>query len=400
MRRIVVILVVATLGVLSLWVSLKPPKPPLSETDAPPIPIIGEPVTEDEVRHFARALEKAFNDGDDEEVDRLLHYQAFLDRVVSDLDIPRSKIPFSERAHFATALIDESGDGGSYKLLRIQEQDGRFRALFRLITNSAAFEYHEFRLARLADGKIGMEDVYAFSRGELLSRSKRRLWVPVSRYFKDPKNASKADADYWKTPATFQEIKQATSIGDYDKAALIYSRLPRHIQDDKSVMLAYFQNLKSDGCESEYISKFEQFKSLFPHDEALHIAGYHYYVLKKQYELALNEIDVIGKKIGEDPYLHVLRAENLAELGRLDDSRQQLEMAMRAEPTLENIYWMGMTLSLKKRKFDETVEWLKKVVQISHAKVGDLNTYSDCADFVKSPQHAQWLEWYRENKKK
>jgi len=45
------------------------------------------------------------------------------------------------------------------------------------------------------------------------------------------------------------------------------------------------------------------------------------------------------------------------------------------------------------------LRWLKKLVEATDEKISDLTTLDDYAEFVKSPQHQEWRNWYESRKK-
>src|SRR5204863_1448754 len=93
----------------------------------------------EEAKEFAEKLSQVVKGGDAAQVDRLLHLNAFVERLMSDLDLPageregwvRSAQHVLERGGFGQQVVRATADGGSYKLLRVHTVAGRTWALFR-----------------------------------------------------------------------------------------------------------------------------------------------------------------------------------------------------------------------------------------------------------------------------
>jgi hypothetical protein len=66
---------------------------------------------------------------------------------------------------------------------------------------------------------------------------------------------------------------------------------------------------------------------------------------------------------------------------------------------LADAYWARITVALKEKDHADTLAWLKKIVEKCAMEFEDLMKLDDYAEFVKSPQYAEWLKWYRGRKK-
>src|SRR5262249_19553164 len=150
-----------------------------------------------------------------------------------------------------------------------------------------------------------------------------------------------------------------------------------------------------DGSEKDYIAAMEQFRKLYPDDAWIDLISIDYFLLKNQYDEGLEAIDRVDAWIGSDPYLNVIRCNVLIAANQFDKAKAAVDKALKEEPDLQRAYWARITVSLRERSFDETLEWLKKVVQNCNITVEDLTQTPAYSDFVKSPQHAEWKEWYQ-----
>ncbi len=373
-------------------------------TPAPPAKQIGPPVSEEEARQFAEQFTRALQAGDMEQMHRLLHMPDLVERLVSDFGLSerdrRNIIAGARDATrqngFGQQLHRNVTAGGSYKLLRVRTAGGQQRALFRMVSPDGAVNYHEFLLARFPDG-VGMEDVYIHATGEPLSQSMRRLLLPALAAGPGGVRLKGRDDEYAKHMATFQALAQAVQQRRFADAVAEYNRLPQKLRDDKFVLVIYLQALAPDGPDGDknYLAALERFRQLYPEDVAAEFISIDYHYLKKQYAEVLKGIDRLDTAVGGDPYLDLMRAGALVEMKRFRDARAAIERAIKAEPTVVSAYGIRILISLRERKYGETLEWLKKLVERCGVPRDDLPGNPEYAGFVQSPQYRQWLDWYQ-----
>jgi hypothetical protein len=373
-------------------------------TPAPPVKSLGPPVTEDEARQFAEQLSQALKAGDTLKTERLLHMMDLFDRLVSDLglsardrrDFVAGALEGMRRNGFGQQIQKLIADGGSYKLLRVRTVGGQARALFRMVSSEGALNYQEFLLARFPDG-VGMEDVYIHATGEPLSQSTRRLLLPALAGGLGGVRLKGMDDEYMKSMATFGSMTQAVRQGRFVEATAHYNRLPQKLRDDKFVLVIYMQALLPQGeaGDNEYLAVLEKFRKRYPDDVAAEFISIDYFFLKKQYDKVLKALNRLDTAVGGDPYLDGMRAAAWVEVKRFGEARAAVERAIKAEPTIVNAYGIRLIISLRERKYADTLEWLKKLVQTCGVPMDDLPGNPEYAGFVQSPQYQEWLAWYR-----
>jgi tetratricopeptide (TPR) repeat protein len=380
------------------------PDLPDAGAPAPPVKNQGAPVTEGDARQFAAQLSRALTAGDMAEVDRLLHLMDLVERLAGDLGLPaaaqgeflKGARTSLQRGGFAQQIRKATADGGSYELLRVHPVNGQGRALFRMVTTDGSINYHDYTLARFPNG-VGMEDVYVYASGELLSQTVRRIVTPLLVASRGGFLGKGPDNEYVSNFPTLQAMMKAAQEGQWAQAAADYRRLPQQMQDNKAILVLYMQTVAQgeELTEKDYLAAMEKFRKLFPDDPALNFISIDYYFLKKRYDDALKAVDGLDRAIGGDPYLGALRAGLLVEARRYDEARPLAEKAIQAAPTVANAYGIRLLVSLREKNFVDTLQWLKKLVQACNAPMDDLPGNPEYAEFVRSPQYREWLAWYR-----
>lgn len=376
------------------------PKP---DTPAPAVKASGPPPTHAEAETFADKMTKAVKAADPNQVNQLIRTEDLLKRLVSDLELS-----LNDRESFvrgATEKMAGRGFGesiikatreGSYKLLRIYEKEGRQRVLFRMISSDAV-NYHEYSLIRFPDGEVATEDIFIFLTGEPFSQTIRRMLIPMLGAIR----LRGSDSEQLKNIEALGEIMQEFQAGRYEKGVSSINRLPGKFKEQRFVLHMYMQASLRQGeaGERDYLAAMEKYRELYPNDASIDFISIDYYFLKKRYDEAIRAIDRIDKAIGGDPYLRVLRSGAHSEAGRFADARTDIEKAITEEPNLINAYWVRIALSLREKNHEDTLTWLKAIVERLNVEFQDLSTVPDYAEFVKSSQHAQWRKWYAQRKK-
>lgn len=91
--------------------------------------------------------------------------------------------------------------------------------------------------------------------------------------------------------------------------------------------------------------------------------------------------------------LDVLRANIQLARGNLVEAHKFANAARTTHPELNDVYWLEVNIALKEMNFDEVLANLKKLKSKFNFAIADLTTLPDYAEFVKSPQYKEWLEY-------
>lgn len=403
----------AAIGLMFLSGCGKSPEPVVSPEPEQPIkdPVVdpkSNPTTdptEADARQFAKDLEAAFEARNRDRIEELIRYFDIVDLVLRDMpNVDRAVIARVAREtigqrDMASLILRRTEDGGTYKPLRAYQVDGQVHVLFRLISSEGDVGYHDFVLGRGPNGSIRAVDLYIPNSGELASRAIRRMVLPFLNQVPEL-GLDSVDAEYRKSIPKMNLMAKALRESRFKDAIAIYEQLSANLKEEKLIMLGYVTAvINTDSIGEEAFDAIEMFREKFPNDICLDFVELHHSVAKKQHLRTLAAIDRIDKAVGGDPYLNVLRANSLIELKRYDDAKSHLTQGLEAEPDLLNLYEARLALTLRTKKFDETLEWLKRTVEACKTPIGDLTQAPEYAEFVKSPKHAEWVAWYAKNKK-
>jgi hypothetical protein len=360
----------------------------------------GAPLTVEECRDFAAAFEKAANGRDSARLDALIDWGAIYERAAATVPGPdEARRRFVRRGParpslLAREIIEVVGKNGRCKLLRLRTEADQPHALFRLAqtAQTGGLNYYDLTLIRRG-GEVRAIDVFVYARGEGLTHSVRRACLlEVAAQAPDGlDDLSKTDREFIRNRARVQEMQDATARGDYRAALQSYDGLPPALKQDKMI-LAMRLRAAAGLDEDRYVAALADFGKYHPNDVCLDLLSVDYFTLQKRFGAALEALERLDRSVGGDPLLNGQRADIHLGAGDLKKARRFAQKAIEEEPDLQAAYWVLVTVSLKEKKFDETVRLLDTLAGKFALRFGDFTKAAEYADFVKSPQYRQWLQ--------
>jgi predicted Zn-dependent protease len=138
-----------------------------------------------------------------------------------------------------------------------------------------------------------------------------------------------------------------------------------------------------------YKAAVEEFRATYPNNPTIDLLLIDGYVLQKEYDKALASIDATERFVGGDGYLNVLRAGVLFQSGYAAEALKAARAASVAEPDTPFPYMQQFSSSVQVREHASTLEALLQLRRLRRP-IKDLTTDPLLADFVASPQYADW----------
>jgi hypothetical protein len=363
--------------------------PAVAETAASP------PVTDEECRAFALAVENAVQGGDVAAFNALIDWDAALETATAGIKAPEGsrkgfiqgvKGSMQKEQGLVPQIVATVKGGGSYKFLHVR--------VFRLVMpDSDGVNYHDFVLARGPDGKVRAADVYIFLSGELISQTMRRMYIPAAAQDSQGLLDKLLGTEqlFMKNFPRFQQMTTEVRNGRPAEALKVFQEFPPELKKDKNILMVRLQAAQAVN-DAEYSRALEDLRAAHPDDACIDMISIDYYLLKKDYPRALACIDRLDKAVGGDPYVNVMRSGLHTDEQRYDLARRDAQAAIAADPTLQDAYWNLMTISLQEHNFADTVTQLNQLEERFHIPFGDMTELPVFAEFVKSPEYRAWKE--------
>ncbi len=380
-------------------------KGPSKEPVEPEAASTWENPTEEECLQLARTLEEAIRTGDTKTFDDAIDWDALLESAsgglpgaeqASRIIVGGIRQPERGGSTLAQVLVLNTFGGGGYRLLRIRQQDGRQRAIFRIAGADSGLNYHEMILVRKPGGQINVVDLYDYASAELFSKELRRSFLPLgpgpSRNLAT--GLSEMERDRLKHFSQYLELTAAVSAGRGEQALGIYNALPESLQRDKHVLMLRLQASQTVD-EPTFAAAIEAFHRCHPNALSPDLVLIDGHITYGQYDEALACIDRLDEAVGGDPYLNVMRAGIHVEMQDYAKAKQLVRQALDTDGTLVDAYWTLASISMLEKDFAETTRLLKTLADRFEIEMADLTTLPDYAEYVKSPHYQQWLDWQR-----
>jgi hypothetical protein len=385
-----------------------------------PVPSAGRPATSTEPRtslisekdcdEYARSVTSAVSSGNKPALNALFDWDAIFATATANLGgSPESVADWTKElkqslerdTSFTDSIIRSTKTGGRFDFLRARISRGRQVIVFRLLgKENEGVNYMEFVAKRGADSKIRASDIYTYGSGELISETLHRILLPAaaseSRSFLE--KLVKKEQDFVLDLPKIKPITEAIGQGKPKEALRMIDQLRPETKKTKIVLLMRTQAAQGVD-EKAYLAALEDFRSLFPNDPCLDLQLVDYYAMTNNHDEALKCIDRLDKSVGGDPYLNYIRASNAVDRGDRAGARRFAKLVVEQEPSFEDAYAFLLGLSIQDKQHDEALIWLKKLHEEFKMPFGDLTKVDQYTDFVKSPQHKEWLKYLEEEAK-
>lgn len=371
-----------------------------------PAAVSAPAITEQECRRFAGSIVKSVEGADLAALNRSIDEKAILETMAAGLNIREPvradffagvEKSLAAAGGFLGQVVQVSKEGGSFTLLRIRQNHGRQVMLFRLIhpDSSSGLNYLELVPRRGKDGQIRVVDIYSFLEGEFVSASMRRAILPLVA--EQSRSAiSKlvlGEQDYVLDVRRIREGNRLLKQGKPAEALKIYKSLRPGTRKLKDILLGQMRAAQEANDDREYAAVIDEFQRTFPDDPCGDFISIDGLLMRKEYNKAMEAMDRVDRSLGGDPYLKVLRAGICESRGDREGARQFIRRAIAEEPTLIDAHWSLVGYALEAKDHKGTLDALKEIHRRFAMEFGDMTKLPEYADFVKSPQYREWLDY-------
>jgi len=325
------------------------------------------PARPDAAAALAAEIEHGMSRGEDALTPNL-DFDALIDRTVAGLDLPRDfKEGFADGASrskglLASQIVEGVKGGGSFRLLRMHDVDGRRRALFRFILPNSGVNYFDAIFTSPGRGPVRVADVWVAGAGELLSQSFRRLVVMAAAEAKLGLLDRLAGRErlLLQNMPKLKGMNQALQARRFEEVMTTFESLPPELRRERAFLRVKIVAASNLG-EERYLAAIEEFLGVHPEGADSVLMAIDGYFLRKQYPQALEALDRLDQQIGGDPYIDVLRAATHLTAGDRPAARAAYQRAVEREPTRAEPYWSLVTMALEDRDHAAVVRWLDAV---------------------------------------
>lgn len=364
------------------------------------------PMTPQELQAFGKQIQQTAYAQDAAKFRALFDSKTFINRVLGEYEqnpaVKQALQPVRQQLETAytennqgvdSEILAEVGSGADYRFLAMRKEDNQFKVIFRFLRRDWTLNYQALIIEKQDSGELKIVDIASLSSGELISQSLQRLYLPeIYKAHLEVKDKL--------TPQETSRIISQKKRYDFLTASTektdpfqTYSQLPDQYKKDKTVLLFLAQNTIETENNKKYLSVLNAYRKYYPQDPAAELLSIDYFMMTKQYKLALDSIDRLTAAIKTtDPYLYSVRAGVLIEMGDTSLAGKYASKASELEPDLLQPYLHQINLSVMQGQFDATIKYL----DILNNKFGfayedlDLSELENFDKFTASPQFKQW----------
>lgn len=356
-----------------------------------------EPLVASDYRQFAHEVEERIARRDGRFLSRSLDIEAIVGIAASGIDVPERGLRdfqagLARGLDFGARVVEALQQGGSYTLLRIREERGATRALFRLISDGGV-NYHDLTLGHRRDGSVCVVDAYYYAMGEYLSETLRHTLLKVAA----AENASFLERlvgderEYLRHMSRIDEIQAHVAAGHPEKALATYDSLPRSVQLEKPFLLSRIMITQSLD-ESLYLAAMADYQRQYPDDPSLDLMLIDMHLLRGDHAKALATVDRLEKRVVRDPYLDSLRGNLYLQAGRPDEARRAFQRCVDDEPTLDAGYFGLVDAAMASEDFDSVAKLLTQLEELFGYDFDGIDNDAYFAPFVASSACRRWRQ--------
>lgn len=340
-------------------------------------------VSEEETLPVRQRLERAMAESNPSLVADDLDVEALLRIVLVRLDIAgeearRLRSQFSPEVYspeaFAEELLAEAcrdlQTGGSYRLLRLRVTDEKTIALYRLLTPQGTVNYHEWMFARGDDGRVRIADVFIYGAGERLSETLASRFLMLRVGEKGLSRVERIEAE--RLAEKLQLAFAAAHTGDIEAFDDRLAGLPSNVRNEKSVLTMQVMAASRLSDPDRATGHLRRLRELYPNDASGDVLGWPVDSANGNHDAAIAALDRLDERVGGDPMLALIRAEEHVAMKRFSEAKADLAKAIEDEDALAAAHFLLVYVSAAEGEYDEAASWARKYADRTNSSPQEL----------------------------
>ncbi len=363
--------------------------------DSPPVDAPADTISKAEAEAFAQAWKTAIMASDTSRVEQLLDFKKIFNRSLDGLvDNEKFRRGYLEGASSAAGKFVQSitpfvTRDGAYDLVGPVYRDGQAHVVFRLFDDNGRLNYHDLHLTRKGDTVIA-DELFIAATGEAFSDTLRSVvGAAVQSQNSFVGRVSGQAKTEMKRLESQTQISQAIQGGNPEEALRLLDALPEDMKKYKTLML-YRITATPVEDEAAYLAAVEGYIREYPEDSSVGLVSMDVAVMREDPEMLVSAHDAMSKWTGGDPFLDLMIAANLANLGEIDQAEKMVDDLDVDEMPLLEAQDFAATVAIAANDHEEVLKRLRMMRDRFGLQFGDLRDNEVFAAFVESPQYEQW----------
>jgi tetratricopeptide (TPR) repeat protein len=291
-----------------------------------------EAVSKDEALKFAEDMEMAAAKKDPSFFSSRINIDVFAERIEKlkgneyAKGIKTGMREGLRKNNLEKAMFEAMGKNGFFERVKVYEKNKAYYGIFRMY-GDGGINYYDIELAK-TNGKVGIADMYIYAVGDNFSNTVGELL----NGFKNTK-LSKAEEDL----EQISYIKELMSLKKFAKAKDVLNSLPPKLRNTRIVDVIDIQ-ISTELDEATYLTSMQNFETKYGNDASAQLILLDMYLLRKEYEKAINAINIIDSTINKDVFLDYYRGLIYNLKGTEDLAIASFEKLVKNKPDFEGAY--------------------------------------------------------------
>lgn len=269
-------------------------------------------------------------------------------------------------------------------------EDGRV-AQFRFHGDDG-LSYIEWYMQPKPDGEVWAWDANVYVTGERFTETLRRLWLPAVAQLDEQvrKHMGKRNRELADHIMQINTMRIAANSGDHAKAIQIYEGFPQSVQEERVCIIYVMNSYYESGNEESYKALLEKFLQLHGEASNRELMLVDVYIYREQYDLAMQMVDDLDKRVGGDVFLESFRGSVAYLSGDYKKAKLFYDRGIQRDPSVEDFYWESIDYAMAEEDWERIGKMLDAVQEqgVELYRLSDVEGYEA---FVASDEYPRWL---------
>lgn len=316
-----------------------------------------KPATKEEAAALAKSIERSMNKGSAAKFNEALDAASLKKRIEEagnhkiDVRIVDGAIKEIKKGQLGNEIVEAMGKSGTYELVKQYEKDNNQHLVFRLYADSK-LNYHDMEVVKKRDA-VKISDVFIYITGENLSATLAESTLLMSENMGDLSSQDQERLD------NVKKVRQLMNKGDYDRARSLYKDLPAVLKQTKLFRMIYVQIASGLGND-EYLKAMTDYQQAYPDAPNVYLLMMDAYILKAEYEKALQSVNQLDSLINKDPFLDYYRGLIYKSMGNKEKQREHFELLDKHMPAFADGSLELLVTYLEAEETDKAVALVHK----------------------------------------
>ena len=264
-----------------------------------------KPVTKEEALQLAKSIEGSMSRQSGAKFNEAFDGEALVERMKKEATFKISAVMAREAANglksgkMGTELVRSMGKDGSYELVKQYEKDKKQHLVFRLFGTDGKLNYHDLELVKKKE-KVRIADMYVYLAGENLSSTLAQTFSMLDDNYD---NMSKEDRE---KIGNMKRIRKLLNEGKHQEADQLYQQFPEVLKKQKMMQVVRIE-IASELGDDVYSQAMDDFERAYPDAPNLYLMKIDAYILRKDFDGAMNAVNKLDSLIDKDTFLDYYR---------------------------------------------------------------------------------------------